>query len=210
MERFIFKNKIVQKIIIIMILFIMLTNLMPITVKAAKNDSDYTETSNFFSENITFSRQTFSEEGFLTYELYTPSSASTSGDIPLIVWLHGLNDGYADESLWLDRGLPSVLNTWNLKNFNAYVICPKLTKGGYWGNNKSSLQKLLDKFLAEHNVDKDNIILSGHSEGGNGVLFIASYMSEYFSKCVTLSPDNTKDLNLGKIRIPIIGYFEDR
>jgi predicted peptidase len=62
----------------------------------------------------------------MPYVLYTPSTATQSESIPLIVWLHGSGEVSAGPELFLNSGLLKVLNDWSLEGFNAYVLCPHL------------------------------------------------------------------------------------
>ena len=50
---------------------------------------------------------------------------------------------------------------------------------------------MLDKFIAEYNVDIENIVLMGNSRGGTGAMYIGNYLANYFSKCVVFSGFST-------------------
>ena len=162
-------------------------------------------------ENITFSYEYISEEDVIPYGLFTPSTASSNEKIPLIVWLHGSGEREVSETTFSNKGLPHVLNNWTLKGFNAYVICPQLT--GKWNRGawcfpepKEYLQNLIDKFISEHNVDTEKIIITGHSLGAQGAMYMAHELPEYFSKLVIFSGYWT-DVDITEIDIPTIGYI---
>lgn len=163
-----------------------------------------------FDESITFDSGYISDDEVMPYALYTPSSAANYEEIPLIVWLHGSGESGIYEEAFFKRGLPLVLNNWTLEGFNAYVLCPQLIgqwDSGSWNNPnaKDNLRILIDKFINEYNVDTDKIIITGHSLGGQGALYMAHQLPEYFSKLVMLSgyPPN---INIAEILIPAIGY----
>lgn len=163
-----------------------------------------------FDPNITFTCEYITDGEVMNHLLYAPSTASDSTSMPLIVWLHGSGERYGGGGLLIQSGLPNVLNNWELEGFNAYVLCPHLTgKFGYsqWSSAGAakSLKELLDKFISEHNVDTDNIIIVGHSLGGQGALYMAHEMPEYFSKCVVLSGYHP-GINISEIAIETIGY----
>lgn len=161
-------------------------------------------------EDITFSYKYVSEEGIMPYGLFTPSTADNNKETPLIVWLHGSGEKDVDESTFSNRGLPYVLNTWTLEGFDAYVLCPHLKWEWNYGawclpESKEYLQDLIDKFISEHNVDTEKIIITGHSLGGQGALYMAHELPEYFSKLAVFSGYWT-DVDITEIDIPTIGY----
>lgn len=166
-----------------------------------------------FSEDITFTYEWIADDDHMPYALYTPSCADEYDKIPLIVWLHGGGESNATETYFRLNGLPAVLDNWTLEGFNAYIICPQLRQGfgdGRWNSltSMNCLKKLLDFFIANHNVDTDRIIISGHSLGGQGCLYMAHEMPGYFSACAALSPYDPY-LNTKEIAIPIVAYAEN-
>ena len=169
----------------------------------------------YFGSEITFTTEFIADGYVMPHALYTPSTASESEKIPLIVWLHGSGERNADEKTFYNRGLPAVMEEWKLEGFNAYIVCPQL-KGswntGTWNNDTSKdyLRSLIDRYIEEYNVDPDNIIIIGHSLGGQGALYMANRLPEYFSRCVVLSgynPSTSKTkIVLTSITIPTIGF----
>ena len=163
-----------------------------------------------FDENITFTCEYISDDETMPYALYTPSTAEDYESIPLIVWLHGSGERGVGEKVFLSNGLPVTLKSWILEGFNAYVLCPQLTgkwNTDSWNNAKSkeNLQTLIDKFIEEHNVDADNVVITGHSLGGQGALYMAHQLPEYFSKVVVLSGYHPR-IDISEITVPTIGY----
>ena len=164
-------------------------------------------------KSITFTYKYVSSEIYLPYALYTPSTASEGKKIPLVVWLHGGNEFYVGEDAFKKSGLLEVINNWKLDGFNAYVLCPHAAgkwKSGLWvtEKNANNVYNLIDKFIKENNVDKNKIILVGHSQGGRGVLYIPSVRPNYFSALVALSAfDPVNDIS-GLKHIPAKGYSE--
>lgn len=165
---------------------------------------------NYFGEEISFDYEFVSNDDVMPYLLYTPSTVDETKKTPLIVWLHGSGEVGKSSDIFLKRGLPNVMNNWILNGFNAYVICPQLTGNwntGRWNSEttKTNLQNLLDKFIANHNIDSEYVIVVGHSLGGQGALYMAHELSEYFTKCVVLS-GYSSGIDIGEITIPTIGY----
>lgn len=161
-------------------------------------------------EQITFKSEYICEDGVMPYALYTPSTINESEKTPLIVWLHGSGEVGVGEKTFFNSGLLKVMNTWRRQGFNAYVICPQLAGNyntGRWNkeSTRDNLQALLDKFIEEHNINLDRIIVVGHSLGGQGALYMAHQLPEYFSRCVVLSGYNP-GIDISEIKIPTIGF----
>ncbi|MBQ7409871.1 MAG: alpha/beta fold hydrolase [Clostridia bacterium] len=168
----------------------------------------------YFDESIEFSSEYISDGEVMPYALYTPSTLDETKKTPLIVWLHGSGEVGVTEGVFWDRGLPKTMNEWGLEGFNAYIICPHLAGNwntGRWNKDttKNNLQVLLDKFMMEHNIDTEQVIVVGHSLGGQGALYMAHELPEYFSKCVVLSGYNS-GVDISEISIPTIGFVGTR
>ncbi len=161
-------------------------------------------------EHITFESEYICDDGVMPYALFTPSSINESEKTPLIVWLHGSGEVGVGEKTFFNSGLLKVMSKWRRQGFNAYVICPHLTGNfntGRWNkeSTRDNLKALLDKFIAEHNIDANRIIVVGHSLGGQGALYMASELPGYFSRCVVLSGYNP-GIDIKGIKIPTIGF----
>ena len=63
----------------------------------------------------------------------------------------------------------------DLENFRGYIICPMLSGGKYWWNDTvmANVGEVVKSFGENHAIDYDNISLSGHSIGGEGVVYAA-------------------------------------
>ena len=163
-----------------------------------------------FGTDITFNVEYISNGEVMRHALYTPSTANEGGNIPLIVWLHGSGEVGSSKETFLKSGLLAVMNNWELEGFNCYILCPHLA-GDWWANrwnkteSEDNLKALLDWFIDNYNVDTENIIIMGHSLGGQGALYMAHQLQEYFSKCVVLS-GYTSGIDNSEIKIPTIGY----
>ena len=169
---------------------------------------EYTKFTNHDSA-ITFTQEYISEGDVMPYALYTPSNVQTNIEKPLIVWLHGLGEVNVNSEVFLNAGLPVVLNDWQMEGFNSYIICPHLTGNWNFGNwctdsAKNNLKALLDKFILEHNVDTDNIVIAGHSLGGQGAMYMAYELKYYFSRCAVLN-GYCPGIDISEITIPTIG-----
>ena len=174
------------------------------TPEATTNPTETPET------QIKFTSEYISEDGFMPYALYTPSTINEDVETPLIVWLHGSGEVGVGKDTFFNSGLLKVMNKWRRQGFNAYVLCPQLAGNyntGRWNkeSTKDNLRSLIDKFIAEHNIDLDRIIIVGHSLGGQGALYMAHELPTYFSRCVVLSGYNP-GIEISEIKIPTIGF----
>ena len=166
-----------------------------------------------FDENVTFKYDYVYDKGYMPYYLYTPSTAIDSNqEFPLIVWLHGSGEKDIHEAAFRRAGLAKVMDNWSLSGFNAYVIMPQLALGynkGAWNlpASRDYLKAMLDDFIATHNIDTDKMIICGHSLGGQGCLYIAHQMPEYFKACISFSP-YSPGIDISEITMPVIGYSE--
>lgn len=177
-----------------------------------------------FNENITFRMNHIVSTDYMPYTLISPMENGKpieNEPLPLIVWLHGSGEKNVDPSTFLSNGLPAVFQNWPSNGFRAYIICPQLDGNynpGAWCVEQSAtnLNNLLTQFISENNIDRNNIIIMGHSLGGQGALYMAHHFNgdQYpalFTKCVVLSGYNPNKkendpVDIREIAIPIIAY----
>lgn len=171
----------------------------------------------FFNKDITYTidyKDSGKDGGIMPYSLMTPSTVNDGNPKPVIVWLHGVQEGGLDGKTFIksNYNLTNVISQSKLDNFDAYVISPQL-RGKYslgeWSSEKGKeyLTNLLDEFISEHNVDTNNIVICGGSLGGQGAIYMAANMPEYFSKAVILSGYPCA-AEISDIKMPVIGYVE--
>ena len=180
-----------KNLIIISFLIVTMVQLvMPITVWATGDSKDFKEMTDKECNDGTV----------MSHVWYSSPNAENLDSVPLIVYLHGGGAFSGD-------GFPSFVKNWGsygVEGFEAYVLCPKLP-GYNWmwdGDNKAGkgmgfgnkgiqkhLKNLIEHFIdKQKNVDRKNIILMGHSNGGWGVIQAAiNNEDNYFSKFVVLS-----------------------
>lgn len=199
------KKKIIITIFII-IAIILLNILIPKSVQAAKKEVS------FFSDDITYD-WIFEEEGdVMAYGLFIPSTAEDYEMLPMIVHLHGWDGVTPSENGLRTTGLPGCLETGKLENFSAYVLCPRLDRmDGSWRASgvPEMLKSLLNQIIEQYNIDAENIVISGESRGGTGALYMANYLSDYFSKCVVFSPFYTGPFNTSMDTICYYSWIAD-
>lgn len=159
--------------------------------------------------SIKYSYKYVNDGTLMRYGLFTPNSVSQNEETPLLVWLHGSGEVGCSESTFLNAGLPKVLNNWNLDGFNAYIICPHLAGGygGSWSNATTlgHLNNLLDHFIKENKIDREKVMLSGHSLGGLGSMYVAYHSPNRYSALAVMSGYHP-GVDIGGIKIPTVGY----
>lgn len=151
--------------------------------------------------------QTFVEgEDMMPFVLYAPGDdVGITANTPMIIWLHGSGECQSSEETYLTRGLPAVLNNWELNDFNAYIVCPicpssSWTKPGY----VEEIQKIIDYMTTHYPVDVKNISLAGHSLGGIGAQYFGGKMSDTFARIAVLSGYSCDQLD--NVTVPIRGF----
>ena len=159
--------------------------------------------------SITYDYEYVNDGMSMPYALFTPSSVNQNESTPVLVWLHGSGEVGTGEGQFKSAGLVAVMNNWKLDGFNAYIICPHLTGKyrGTWSNSTSldNLNNLLDKFIKENNIDTDKIMLSGHSMGGLGSMYVAYHSSNRYSALAVMS-GYYPGIDIQGIKIPTVGY----
>lgn len=145
----------------------------------------------------------------MSYFLYKPKARNCQRPRPLIIWLHGSGEVAVDKKSFLNEGLPYILNNWSLKPFNAYILCPQLMiEDDIWAKDESlnTLMEIIEKVVEENNIDRRKIILSGHSLGAMGSMYVAERIHNYFS-CLCLLSGYEIGADLNKIDIPTLGVI---
>lgn len=124
----------------------------------------------------------------LGYWLYVPDGAG-SQSLPLIVYLHGGSGKGSDLSLITGTaGFPQYLQQGQLGDVQAYVLCPQCPANqSGWRALSKQVFTLIDQISAAYPVNKDKIILTGHSMGGTGTWALAALAPERFSCIIPMS-----------------------
>ena len=162
-----------------------------------------------FDENTEYETQYVKNGTDLPYLLIGPKDADPNEELPVLVYLHGGGERGGNQNTLLNVGPGKIMQEWDLTNFRGYVICPQLTdKNGTWNNEKieTQMRQMLNNFESTHAVNKDKVVIAGHSLGGIGAVYFADKMSDVFSRAAVLSGFRTGNVNLSDIKIPIKAY----
>lgn len=161
-------------------------------------------------EDTTFEISFVNDGEVMPYALVSPSTVDEEDSLPLIVWLHERDEQHLSEEDFMQKGLAGIMANWELETFKAYVICPQMKNSFYstsWCTAKveKNLANLLDKFILEHNVDQNKIIVAGLGLGGQGTIYMSVKLSDYFSRAVVFS-GYASSVPCSSIEIPTNGY----
>ena len=130
--------------------------------------------------------------------------------MPLIIFLHG--DGEVNKFDKLGT-LPMVQYVKSNKAYKAgnFVFIAPMRKTSTWvsSNTEKTLMELIRKTVKDYKIDKNRIILTGMSSGGQGTWYLASKYPNYFAAIVPVSAKThfAKAENL--VNIPIWGICGD-
>ncbi|PLP60387.1 phospholipase [Mesorhizobium loti] len=121
----------------------------------------------------------------LNYLLYTPSDYESSGKTyPLVVWLHGGDQGGSDIEKVRRSGLPKLIE--GGKEFPFLVFSPQ---------NPSEellypIEKVdaaLEEIITSHRVDRSRIYMIGYSRGAFGAWALAEQFPQRFAAVVPIA-----------------------
>lgn len=122
------------------------------------------------------------------YWFYTPDNAGQE-PLPLIVYLHGGSGKGSNLTLITQtEGFPQYVQEGRLGDIRAYVLCPQCpSEQSGWQNISDQVLALIDIICESHPIDREHIILTGHSMGGTGTWALAALSPQRFSCIVPMS-----------------------
>lgn len=142
-------------------------------------------------------------EKFSAYAIWAPEDVSdlNGKSIGLIIWLHGAGEtkGKLAGNYFISSGtIQKVFNDWNSYNLDpvpAIIIAPHSYGSFAYKNNSVSTVYAAIKYATEvYNIDKNRIVLMGHSMGADDTISLGYIMykeySQEFSAYVSISPSH--------------------
>lgn len=121
----------------------------------------------------------------LNYLMYTPDNYDSSNEtFPLVVWLHGGDQGGSDVEKVRSSGIPKLIE--DGKKFPFLVFSPQ---------NPSEellypIEKVaaaLDEVMSKYRVDRSRVYLVGFSRGGFGAWAMAEQFPDVFAAVVPIA-----------------------
>lgn len=145
-------------------------------------------------KNDEIAKFTSGEYDGLKYQLYTPDNANDGNNHPLIVWLHGGGEsGYKGilynnvSQLKANRGAVTFATDEAQEIFRgAYVLAPQVPDE--WSEHLIDTKELIDKIIADYQLDSDRIYVYGCSAGGYMALDLAVHNPNFFAAVVATCP----------------------
>ena len=114
----------------------------------------------------------------VNYLMFLPKDYSKEGKpSPMIVFLHGSGERGTDLDKVKAWGPPAIVE--KNPDFPFVVLSPQCPEGQWW--NTYLLKGMIDDVLANYNIDKSRIYLTGLSMGGYGAWDLATAYPDYFA-----------------------------
>ena len=114
------------------------------------------------------------------YLLTLPKEYKETGEpSPMIVFLHGGGERGENYELLKRHGPPMMVK--NGEDFPFVVLSPQCPRGHRWTHLLIQVKELIDNLVAEHNIDKNRIYLTGMSLGGYGTWNLAMTYPSFFA-----------------------------
>jgi len=151
----------------------------------------------------------------LRYRIMLPEGFSEDKAYPLILFLHGAGERGNDNEKQLTHGSKLFASEDNRAKFPAIVIFPQCPVNDYWANadvdrstqpvtlkfpyekapttSMSLVMKMLDKYVSEPFVKKDQVYVMGLSMGGMGTYEILYRKPEVFAAAIPICGGGNPD-----------------
>jgi predicted peptidase len=124
----------------------------------------------------------FTRSFALDYWLYLPEGYTPDGEAwPLIFFLHGAGERGTDPNDVLRIGIAKRAK--EKGDLPFVVLAPQCPKDYWW--EPHALVVLLDEIIADYNIDRDRVYLTGLSMGGTGTWNLAA---EYPDRFAAIAP----------------------
>jgi predicted esterase len=145
-------------------------------IRLAANASDF----------IDFSLRAADNSLLLPGRLYVPPEATSSAPRPLILFLHGAGESGTDNLAQINGNIDNLLAETKLRG--AYLYAPQTNSG--WANSTVLTQTMtmINQAIAEQQVDRSRIYITGLSMGGGGVGNMLTKYPARFAAAVPIAP----------------------
>ena len=132
-------------------------------------------------------------DDYAYYYLYVPEKAVEN--MPMIVFLHGFGETFNPGYL-KDYGMINNVREIYGEEFPFIVLYPNAHYYSWsdW-TMPDMVISLIDHVCEEYSVNRDKIIITGHSNGARGAWYMASEYSEWFSAVVPICGASFAEVN---------------
>jgi len=138
----------------------------------------------------------------LPYRLLSPKAVEEGQKYPLVIFLHGAGERGTDNKIQLVHGMNDFASDAIMDKYPAFVIAPQCPEERKWVEVDWTLEShtipaepsiplaatfaLIDRFTAQHPVDKSRIYITGLSMGGYGTWDALARSPELFAAAVPI------------------------
>ena len=139
----------------------------------------------------------------IAFRVIFPKSykANPSKKYPLLVFFHGEGEKGTiyDNELQLANCAQKIGDSVLKGTFDAFVVFPQSTYGGWAGTQFTTVAEFINYMIDNARVDRNRIVASGLSSGGDGAWrFIGAY-PKLVAACVPISATNATEADAGFI-----------
>lgn len=126
------------------------------------------------------------------YAVYVPREYDPSQEWPLILFLHGAGERGGGGLIQTEVGIGRAIRRhgdW----FPAIVLMPQCPAGEWWTKDSGDIDVSLAQTLAEFNIDRDRIYITGLSMGGQGTWEYGAAHADMFAAAMPIcgvKPEN--------------------
>ncbi len=172
--------------------------------KAEENQKQYNVNSGEFYSDSDYTFEHVQNPNGFDYVLIKPADLDPTEEVPVMTWLHGWQDGNFDRiqktSMYdLLKNHPEEMGG----TFNGIIVMP-LSPDSKWKGEVEDIKNVVREVGKSYAIDKDNIIVAGHSEGSLGVLACAGgNQDHFFSKALCCSASFVNGNIMDSINIPV-------
>lgn len=142
--------------------------------------------------------------------LFTPASdtANASGQLPLLVYLHGAGErGTIHEHLYR-HGVPKLIKEG--ARFNAVILAPQCPEWAVWDNVVDRVKLLIDETVMSLGIKRDRISITGSSMGGYGTFSMGIAYPTFFSGIAPIAGGGMSWRASRLIDTPVIAYHGEK
>ncbi len=142
----------------------------------------------------------------IDYYLYIPKDATEH--MPLIVYLHGVGAVGSVKNIETNPLHSCALEIYG-ESFPFLILTPSSMFNSTWTSKKmpERVKSLVEYIVSEYNIDRDKIIISGHSMGASGVFRQIEHYGDFYSAAIPVSVPDTSIIDIEKcLTTPIQGF----
>jgi predicted peptidase len=136
------------------------------------------------NEFIVYNLLDANDRPLLRGRLYVPPEAAGPAPRPLILFLHGAGEQGVDNQRQVNQNIDGLFA--EAKERGAFLYAPQTNIGWTSITIEDRLMPMIDRAVAEFNVDANRIYLTGISMGGGGAFYMLNERPDLFAATVPI------------------------